>query len=410
MNRPSTIAKSVALRVVLPFCAGYFLSYIFRTVNSVIAPNLSHDLSLPADRIGFLTSVYFLTFAAAQLPLGLALDRFGPKRVEALLLMVAALGCGFFAFSSDWTGLAVGRALIGVGVSACMMAAFKAFVMWFPPERLPWVNSVLLALGSAGALAATLPVEYLLASVSWRELFMGLMVLSVLIGVLVFRVVPDHEEPPLHTSFGEQWLGLTVVFRDRFFWRVVPLTALSQAAFLSVQGLWAGPWLRDVVGLGRESVAWFLGGQSLAIVVGFVGIGALTDRLVRRGVPLVRIAGVGMAGFALVYLGMALFGGEGAAWMVFGFGLLGTTGTLPYALLSQYFPRHLAGRANTGLNVLVFSAAFGFQWAIGAVLHIWEDAQSFTYEPIGYAWAFGALAVFQLGALLVFPWRSADHQ
>ncbi|NJN45375.1 MAG: MFS transporter [Candidatus Competibacteraceae bacterium] len=136
---------AIILRVFLPFACGYFLSYLFRTVNAVISPDLVSDLNLDATDLGLLTSMYFLTFAAFQLPLGMLLDRFGPRRVETVLLLFAAAGALCFALSTRLEGLILGRALIGLGVSACLMASFKAFVMWFPPQRLPAVNGWVMA-------------------------------------------------------------------------------------------------------------------------------------------------------------------------------------------------------------------------------------------------------------------------
>jgi sugar phosphate permease len=130
---------AIVLRIFLPFAGGYLLSYLFRSVNAVIAPDLSQALQLDARELGLLTSVYFLGFALTQIPLGILLDRFGPRRVEAVLLVVAAIGALVFAGSADLGQLIAGRALIGVGVSVCLMAAFKAFASWFAAERPAWI-------------------------------------------------------------------------------------------------------------------------------------------------------------------------------------------------------------------------------------------------------------------------------
>ena len=115
--------KLIPLRVLLPFVFGYFLSYLFRVVNAVAGPALADEIGLDAGDLGLLTSIYFLTFAAFQLPLGVLLDRYGPRLVEAVLLVFAAAGAGLFAIAGDLTSLMVGRGLIGLGVSACLMAA-----------------------------------------------------------------------------------------------------------------------------------------------------------------------------------------------------------------------------------------------------------------------------------------------
>ena len=146
-------------RVFVPFAIGYFLSYLMRVVNAVIAPDLVRDLGLTAADLGLLTSANFLAFAVAQLPLGILLDRFGPRRTEAVLLLFAALGAFLFSIASSAPDLIAGRALIGLGTSACLMAAFKAYVMWFSGERIPFINGLQMAAGGLGAVTGTVPVE-----------------------------------------------------------------------------------------------------------------------------------------------------------------------------------------------------------------------------------------------------------
>ena len=160
------------LRIFLPFALGYYLSYVFRSINAVIAPDLVRDLGVDAGSLGLLTSIYFLSFAAFQLPLGILLDRFGPRRSEGGMLVFAALGALIFALSEGANGLVIGRALIGLGVSACLMASFKAFVDWFPKERLPLANGFVLAAGGLGAMSASLPVEWALHFTDWRGVFL----------------------------------------------------------------------------------------------------------------------------------------------------------------------------------------------------------------------------------------------
>ena len=392
----------MVLRVFLPFALGYFLSYIFRTVNSVIAPNLVGDAGLDATDLGFLTSVYFLAFAAFQLPLGVLLDRFGPRRVEAVLLLFAGLGAFLFSVGQSLTTLAVGRALIGFGVSGCMMASFKAFVLWFRSERLPLVNGWLLAFGATGAIAATGPVEAALSWIDWRAVFVGLAVFSAAVAIAVFFVVPEHDEPVVHPRLKDQLAGLGQVFRDPFFWKVTPLTTFSQAAFLAVQGLWAGPWLRDVAGMGRHAVAGNLSIMGVAIVAGFVVWGSVTERLHRRGVEPITMAALGMGLFIVDQLVLVTGYGGYSIVTLFAFGFFGTAGTLSYAVLSQAFPRHLAGRVNTGLNLLVFVVAFLFQWGMGAIIHHWEDAATHRYGVPGYQLAFGIATGLQVMALIWF--------
>ena len=142
--------SAVALRLLLPFALGYFLSYLYRVVNAVLAPDLIAELDLGPDDLGLLTASYFITFAVAQLPLGILLDRYGPRKIEAGLLLFAALGALLFSVGGSSVELIIGRGLIGFGVSACLMAAFKAFTHWLKPQQLPMANGIIMASGGLG--------------------------------------------------------------------------------------------------------------------------------------------------------------------------------------------------------------------------------------------------------------------
>src|SRR5258705_8643671 len=148
-----------ALMVFFPFAVGYFLSFFFRNVNAIISKDLAGEFALTPADLGLLTSMYLLAFAAFQLPLGVLLDRYGPRRVVAALLCSAAAGALVFALAKNLTSLSIGRALIGLGVSAGLMGAIKAFSLWFPLSRLATLNGFYLAVGGLGSLAATAPAE-----------------------------------------------------------------------------------------------------------------------------------------------------------------------------------------------------------------------------------------------------------
>ncbi|MBS1220386.1 MAG: sugar phosphate permease [Proteobacteria bacterium] len=394
------LPPALVLRIFLPFAAGYFLSYVYRTINAVLSPHLAAELRLDASDLGLLTSVYFLTFAAFQLPLGLLLDRFGPRRVEATLLLFAAAGAGLFAISTDRVELIVGRGLIGLGVSACLMASFKAFVLWFPAVRLPAINGWVLAAGGLGALVATAPVEAALHVASWRGVFTGLAILTVAVAAALWLAVPEQQGGGTPVGgWREQGRGVVEIFRSPVFWRIAPSSVVSQAAFLAIQGLWAGPWLRDVAGLDKAVTAGYLFWVAAAMAAGFLGMGQLTYQLSRRGIPSLVISAGGMALFMLAQLALLLkLEPQLPLWMVFGF--FGTAGTLNYAILTQAFPPALAGRVNTALNLLVFVAAFAGQWGMGAIINQWPAPGGGYAEP-GYQLAFGLTLA---GQLLTWLW------
>ena len=179
----------LVLRLLFPFAAGYFVSFLLRNVNAIIAADLSAGLGLSAADLGLLTAAYFLTFASIQLPLGILLDRYGSRRVEALLLIIAGLGCVGFAIGDNLVELVVARALIGLGVSACLMASFKVLAVWYSPERLPSLNAAVMVAGGLGALAATTPLARVVDVLGWRDMFFVLAGLTTLVALVCNAII-----------------------------------------------------------------------------------------------------------------------------------------------------------------------------------------------------------------------------
>ena len=182
-------------RIYFPLALGYAISYFYRNANAIIEGDLVRELGLgPAD-LGLLTSVYFISFAAFQLPLGVLLDRYGPRRTESTLLLFAALGAWIFSQSDSLSGLIAGRLLIGLGVSACLMAAFKAYVIWFSSERLPTINGLQMVAGGLGALGATIPLQNALSFTDWRGVFSGFAVITFFSALCLWVFLPEHQKP-----------------------------------------------------------------------------------------------------------------------------------------------------------------------------------------------------------------------
>jgi len=389
-------------RVFIPFALGYFLSYLFRVVNAVLAPDLATDLGVGPSELGLLTAAYFITFAAFQLPLGVLLDRYGPRKIEAFLLIFAAIGAFIFSRAQSVSGLVVGRALIGFGVSACLMAAFKAYVLWFRRQQLPLINGFQMAAGGFGALTATAPVEAALGVTDWRGVFIILALITLAIAAAVYFVVPEKKIKADSGSIKDQLNGIVTVFSSLTFWRIAPVTVMSQTAFLAIQGLWSGPWLRDVAGFERAAIAHVLLTIAVAMIAGFICMGALAERLSRLGIKPMAVAVTGMSAFIVVQalLTLELTSWAHTLWILFG--IFGTTGIIPYAVLSQSFPLHLSGRVNTALNLLVFVAAFSAQWGIGAIINMWPGTVGGGYAPPGYQAAFAMMMFLQLATVLWF--------
>ena len=387
--------------VFLPFATGYFFSYLYRTVNAVIGPDLAVEVGLTAGQLGMLSSAYFITFAAAQIPIGVFLDSHGPRRVETVLLVIAALGALLFAIGDTLWGLVLGRALIGLGVAACLMGSFKAMSEWFPMDRLPLMNGLVVAFGGLGAMVATAPTEALVAEIGWRYGFVALSIATALAALAIWFIVPERvragSSEPLYVRIG----GLKGIFNSRVFWRIAPLAAFSQGSFLAIQTLWAGPWLRDVAGLDSRTVSFVLLAGAAGFVAGNLAAGLAAERLARRGIPPIIVAGAGMAAFMVVQVLVLLEWTQFPVLLWFAFGAMGTTGVLAFSVLARTFSAGLAGRANTAQNLMIFAMAFALQWGMGEVINIWPVTADGGYAATGYQAAFGVALVLQA---IAFVW------
>jgi MFS family permease len=380
------------LVVFCPFAAGYYLSYFYRYVNAVIARDLVADFALvPAD-LGLLTSAYFLAFAAAQLPLGMALDRYGPRRCTAALFCVAAIGALAFGMARDLTELSIGRALIGLGVSAGLMGSLKAFTLWFPRERLVRLSGWMIGVGSVGTLSATAPVEALLGPFGWRAVFMGLSALSLGAALLIFFVVPERALPREGGSWGEQLRVIGRIFARLDFWRLALPLVLCQGTFQALQGLWFAPWLADVHGLERGAIANYLLASAAAYMVASFALGSVSDAV---GSPL-RVFQTGMLASAAAFVPIAL-GAPGAFFFLMLFAAMSISTITSYTLLTHLVPPAQSGRVTTASNLLMFLVSFCFQWGVGAILGLWPGAAG-RYDPAGYRVAFGILLAAQAAA------------
>ena len=396
------MAPLLFLRVFLPFALGYFISYFFRNVNAIIEADLVGDLGFSAASLGLLTSVYFISFASFQLPLGLLLDRFGPRRTESVLLIFAALGALIFSMAESLSGLILGRLLIGFGVSACLMASFKAYVLWFPPDRLPLMNGLQMVAGGLGAMSATVPLRTALEFTDWRGVFLILSGLTLFSALVLWLVYPEKEGSTGPVPMKKQLEGLKTVLTSRPFLAIAPLVMFSQSAQMAIQGLWAKPWLRDVAGLDEAECANHLMWMMAAMMAGFFLLGLLSERLYQaRKISPVTVGVSAMAVFIVLQLLMALGWTAQPMLLMTAFSFFATAGILPYAGLSQIFPKDLSGRVSTSLNLTVFLGAFAVQWGLGEIISLWPtDGKG--YAPESYGAAFGSLAVLQLFGLLWF--------
>lgn len=394
-------------RLFLPFASAYFLSYLYRTVNAVVGPVLSTELSLGAADLGLLTSAYFITFGSTQLPLGIMLDRFGARRVEAALLLIAAAGAAVFAGSHDIGTLAIGRGMIGLGVSACLMAAFKSFSQWFPVERQASLTGWIMTSGTLGALVASAPLDAVLHVATWREVFYGLGAITAGVALWLFLSVPDGKSATRPQPLSELAGGIRKILADAHFWRFASLSFAQIGGFMAVQSLWSSAWLIHVNGYSRSVAAEHLTAMNAAMVVSYFMIGLLSTRLAQRGITTVHLLGGGLSLALLTLLLIISQASEQHYLLWMAYGLFSSTGTLTYAATAAGFPVHLSGRVNTVLNLFAFAGAFGLQWGMGLLI---DAVQASSHSAaLAHRDAFIVLFVVQAASLVWFfycGWRA----
>lgn len=403
------MAPGIPLRIIAtalaPFACGYLLSYLLRAVNAVVAPDLVADLALTPAELGLLTSAYLLAFALFQLPLGVLFDRYGPRRVQSVLLALAAAGCTLFAFAPSFLTLFIARAIIGLGFAGGLMSGFKATSLWVAPARQALANSCIMAVGALGIIVATEPTQYLVSQVGWRSAFLIFAGLVFAMACLIFLTVPRRDGERVESRFSEQFSQLLRILRLPLYWRLAPFLGLTAGVQIGIQTLWAGPWLRDVLELSRDEVARHLLWMAVAFMIGILSIGFVVDRLGRRGVSPLTV----MLAYLLVYLAaqsvIVLRVPEVSfpAWLVLV--ATGQAGMVAFPWLAAHVGNELAGRSNASLNFAMFIAAFIVQGVIGMIIGCFAPTAT-GYAPEAYSWAFGAFFVLQLLALGWYLWGS----
>ncbi len=399
-----TAAARTRLALVVTVCIGYVASQFFRSANAVIAPDLMRDLSISAESMGIVTGAFFLAFAAVQLPCGVLLDRFGPRRVMSSLLLLAAAGSVVFSLSDAPPGLAAGRALMGVGCSAGLMGAMVVFARWFPADRFSTLAAMIFAIGGLGNLVATTPLAAVSQGIGWRGAFLGMAVVTLAMAALLGTVLRDAPpgHPALHRkpeSPREILAGLGQVLRNGPLWLIVAIQLIAYPALMTMLALWAGPYLSDVHGLGPVERGNVLFAMTVAQLLGTLAYGPL-DRVFDTRKWLV-LAGGAMTVAILAVLalvpGLALW--QAAALLIAMCGV-GSYQMVLHTHARAILPEHLVGRGLTLQNMAAIGGVFLLQSASGFIVGALSDggAQSeFAYRVV-FAFLAGLLAV----ALLIY--------
>jgi predicted MFS family arabinose efflux permease len=393
----TALGARAAVLLFLAFALAYFFSALLRAITATLAPVFSSELGLSAADLGLLAGAYFFGFAAMQLPLGRALDRFGPRRTLAVMLSVAVLGCIAFALARSLTALIVARALIGVGVAACLMAPLTCYRHHFSPQAQLRANSWMLMTGSLGMVASTLPVQWLLPWLGWRGLFWALAAaLAVAMAVIAWRVPRDA---PLTGAGSEHAAGYAGIVRHPLFVRLAPLGFFVYGGLIAIQALWAGPWMTRVAGYSAAAAAEGLFVVNLAMLCTFFAWGVWMPRLAARGIDALRVMRIGLP-LPLALLALIVWLGPQAGAVHWALWCMACTFvSVSQPAVGAAFPAALAGRALSAFNLVIFGGVFCIQWGIGLAVDALRSA------GLGELAAFrGAMAVFGACSVLSYLW------
>ena len=357
--------------VFLAFAATYSISALVRAIIATLSPALSQEFSLQSRDLGLLAGGYFLGFAAMQLPLGTWLDKHGPKRVIVCFLSLAVLGCLVFSIATSFNALLLGRVLIGMGVSACLMAPLTGFRRWLGGANLLRANSWMLMSGSLGMLASTLPVQWLLPLVGWRPLFWALAGLVLLAMVAIALAVPKWSLDVASTAKAPSTnppAGYADVWKSRYFQKMSPLAFFNYGGLVAVQTLWAGPWMVKVCGYTPLQAATGLFYINAVMLVTFWAWGLVNPRLAKAGWHTDRLITLGVP-VSLLILATNIWLGAGTGWVGWAaFCVASTVNSLSQPAVGMAFKPALAGRALSAFNLIIFAGVFTVQWGIGLLV------------------------------------------
>ena len=385
--------------IILPFCGGYFLSYLFRSTNAVIAPYLISEFNINAQELGILTSSYLFAFAVFQIPLGIFLDRYGARKVQIILMIFAGMGSLMFYFGNTLFELTLARAVIGLGVAGCLMATFKIISIWYDKNYWPILYGVCLSSGGLGAIVATKPLYFVVDNIGWRSVFLFLSFACFFISFIIWYVTPEKNSIYNKDS---PFIALKKIYTSKLFWSIAPLAGVSGGTGLAIQGLWAGEWLRDVANLNQNEATSMLLILNLSLLVGMILTGFVPNILKKFKLSQIDIylfiTIVLLIGHSI--LTFELIPDSSIPWILIG--VSANSAILAYSWLNSQFPLSYSGRTSTALNLSLFVCGFLLQYAIGWIISFWERSSDNTYPSEAYSVAFGILLVLQIFCIGIF--------
>jgi len=395
------LPRREAITVFFVFAFGYFLSCLLRAITATLSPVLTLEFELMAADLGLLAGGYFLGFASMQIPLGYLLDKFGPKKIVSSFLLIAFIGTLSFALAQSFSGLLISRILIGVGVSACLMAPLTGYRIWFAENQQQRANSWMLMIASLGFLSSTLPVQLLLPSLGWRWLFGGIAGLILISIFLMLAFIPkwDHQKDESLENPVRQG-SLSDVWKNKFFISVIPMGLFNYGGLMAIQTLWAGPWMIRVAGYTPLESATGLFWINITMLVSFFLWGYFLPRITNFGFSALKILKLGLPVSFLVMLTIIILGSKAGAFYITLFILSSIFLSVTQPAVGLSFQSHLAGKALTSFNLLIFLGTFIMQWVMGLVIDL---VKNYGYtEIIGFKAAFSFFLFLSLISYIFF--------
>ena len=396
MNKP-VLAKSKAIIIFLVFALGYFISTLLRAITATISPELVNEFNLSAGELGLLGGGYFLGFASVQIPLGYMLDMRGPRKIVSYFLSLTIVGLLIFALAQNFLTLLVSRIIIGVGVGACLMGPLTAYRIWYQDETQQRANSWMLMVGAIGMLSSSLPVQFFLPIIGWRNIFLLLAFITLVCIILIIIFIPQW------TSKGNQKnddAKLSIVWQNQFFRSVIPMGFFSTGGLFAIQTLWAGPWMIKVSGYTPEESAKGLFLIYFFMLLSFLIWGYFVPKFSKNVNDAIRLLKYGSP-LSLLVLGVIIYLGpntESIHWALFIVSAVFLSLIQP--AVGMAFSLSNAGKALTSYNLLIFIGAFFLQWIIGLIIDL---GLSLNYSEIAsFQLAMSFVLVTSLTSYLYF--------
>ncbi len=399
------------LLIVGTLATAYMASHFFRSANVTIGLDLMADLKIGPEALGVLTGAFFFGFSAMQIPCGFLFDRYGPRLTVTWMLMLAVAGGTLFTLATDWPTLVAGRMLMGAGFGVMLIGSMVVISRWFPPDRFATLSSIVLSIGLVGNLLATTPLAWGAGEIGWRGVFGLVVAFTAAATIAVWLIVRDA--PPGHPFLSrtaesprEMLAGLREVVTNPTLPCIIALNFCNYACSFTLQGLWGGPYLREVHGLDGVASANVLLAAVIAYQAGMLVIGPL-DRVLdtRKGIAIVgTLVIAGMLALLAILERPPLWVAIGAIVAV---GFVSASSTMVMAHGRAIFPDHLIGRGVATLNTSVMLGVACMQTLSGIILGLFPLTATGARTELAYRSLFGFMCVVLLVAVAVYG-RAAD--